>query len=450
MATLPEVIKHSELLNRLVLQRSTMEELGRIEVLWMYPPMHRVLGFVCKAGFWGNTKLAFKLSQVEAIGDNGVLTHSRPDETDADRVRQLETLIQCEVWSNAGSKLGKIVDCVFSLRTGLISNYLVVGDRLSSLAGTMYRLPPDRIMSLGRRRVLVAETALEDLPLYREGLTQKIAHMGHEVKEEYSQVTEELRSLAKRAQTTTRQTTAQLKTLAEQAKDRAQTLAEQALDKADELNEQLRENAHTVTHRARGTGSVWLQDWQERAANLREDLQDGTESFTIQAQEILDSVVADALEPPGAKPPAPPSDLEDDFFDALFADVEAAPTPPSPGPTPASPRSPNPPPETVTTVEATTTEATTAEATIAPPDDDPWNLDEDWNLNEALGPTAPLPPCQTIPVEAWDVEEETDPWEATPPAPPATSPERSPQIPPTETPSASPNPQPELEDEPWI
>ncbi len=51
MTTQPESIKQSELLNQLVLNRDTMEELGRIEVLWMYAPSHRVLGFIAKSGF---------------------------------------------------------------------------------------------------------------------------------------------------------------------------------------------------------------------------------------------------------------------------------------------------------------------------------------------------------------------------------------------------------------
>ena len=44
MSDQPDVIRHSELLHRLVLDRKTTEELGRVERLWMHPPAHRVLG----------------------------------------------------------------------------------------------------------------------------------------------------------------------------------------------------------------------------------------------------------------------------------------------------------------------------------------------------------------------------------------------------------------------
>lgn len=182
MTTLPDTIRHSELLHQLVLDQSSMEEWGRIEVLWMYVPAHRVLGFVCKSGLLGNRKLAFKLGQLQAFGSNGLITRGNPDETDADRVRQLESLIHHEVWSQAGDRLGQITDCVFNLRSGAILDYLVVPDRLSSLVGTIYRLPPQHISSLGRRRVLIADTQLDSLAIYREGLPHKLSKASHSLK----------------------------------------------------------------------------------------------------------------------------------------------------------------------------------------------------------------------------------------------------------------------------
>lgn len=56
MATQPEVVKQSDLLNQLVLDRNTMEELGHVDVVWMHPPVHRVLGFICKSGFLGTKR----------------------------------------------------------------------------------------------------------------------------------------------------------------------------------------------------------------------------------------------------------------------------------------------------------------------------------------------------------------------------------------------------------
>ncbi len=299
MTTLPEVVKHSELLHQMVLNSSSLEELGRIEVIWMYPPAHRVLGFVCKSGFLRNKKLAFKLSQLEAIGSNGILTHSQPDETDAERVRQLESLIQSEVWSNAGNKLGKIVDCVFNLRSGVITDYLIVSDRLSELAGSIYRLPPSKISGFGRKRVLVAETSIQAFVPYREGIQQKISKATSGLKDEYIQVTDDLRDLAKRAQETTQHTTSQLKSLAEQTRERAQVLAEQAKEKVQELNAQLREGAETLVDQAKETGESLVEKIQERTDFLQDNKRDEDDSFrpsSIQAEDWDDEELVEDIE----------------------------------------------------------------------------------------------------------------------------------------------------------
>lgn len=303
----PEVIRQSELLNQLVLNHRTMEELGRIEVLWMYPPAHRVLGFVSKSGFLGKQKLAFKLSQVEAIGENGVLTHSQPDPTDAERVRQLESLIHCELWSDAGHKLGRVTDCEFNLRTGLITAYLVVGDRLSELTGSVYRLPPSQITSFGSRRVLAAATSLKDFAPYREGIQEKLFKATSTIKEEYNQATQELRSLAQRAQDSTQHTTEQLKTLAEQAKERAQLLADQAREKAQELSEQLREEAETLLEKTRETGGTWTERIQDQTENWLEDWEGDTApsprpAATIQDEDWLEGWEEETAPPSPSRP----------------------------------------------------------------------------------------------------------------------------------------------------
>lgn len=62
MATQPEVVRQSDLLNQLVLDRSSMAELGHIDVVWMHPPVHRVYGFICKSGFLGTKKTALSIS----------------------------------------------------------------------------------------------------------------------------------------------------------------------------------------------------------------------------------------------------------------------------------------------------------------------------------------------------------------------------------------------------
>ncbi|MBM0742754.1 hypothetical protein JOY44_14250 [Phormidium sp. CLA17] len=396
MTTVPEVIRHSELINQLVLNRTTLEEFGRVEILWMYPPAHRVLGFICKSGFLGNQKSAFKLSQIEAIGVNGILTRSQPDATDAERVRQLESLIHSEVWSNGGEKVGKIIDCVFNLRSGAISDYLVVGDRLSKLAGTIYRLPINRISSLGHKRVLVSDRTIQSFPLYREGIQQKISKASNAVKDDYTQVTQELRSIAQRAQDTRLQTTSQLRNFAEQAKDRAQLLAEQAKERAQELNEQIREGAETFVEQAKETTETLVERLQEQAESLGGDstsrdatVRPGTNRSSDNAEFEVDSWFEDEFEDKEDKfEKANPDDLIIDEIEEIFEEIEDI------------------------FGVSTSPVAKVPVADVAPPNPDAsWIEDLPWSAEKVEF-------WDGKKLDQWDVHEDDDPWDITELPPP--------------------------------
>lgn len=367
MATQPAVVKQSDLLNQLVLDRSTMEELGRVEVLWTYPAAHRVFGFICKSGFLGKHKTAFKLPQIHTLGASSILVHSQPEATDSEKVQQLESLLHCEVWSDTGNKIGRITDYLFSLQTGEISHYLFSSSGWGGITGTIYQLPPNYILSVGSKRVLVPEAAARSFAVYREGIPQKLNKAREVLKEDYSQVAQELRSFVRQAQTVAEQVKAQAQTVAEQAQAQAQAAAEQAKEKAQSRAEQLREKTHTFTEQAK-----------TRSQEFGEQIQD------------------------------PDSWLDDDFFDEPTA------TTPEPSPkTHTTPPPPPPPaPERTATANATTVPITppppvnptaAPKATTQAPDDE-WDDDELWKEDEPVV-RGTRPPSQSD-----DDEDDDDPW----------------------------------------
>ncbi len=63
----PEVIKHSKLLKRLVLDRETVENQGSIEELCLDIQSHKVIGFICRYGFFSRQKQYFTWEQVETL-----------------------------------------------------------------------------------------------------------------------------------------------------------------------------------------------------------------------------------------------------------------------------------------------------------------------------------------------------------------------------------------------
>ncbi len=221
----PELVKQSDLLNQVVLDRASMQQFGQIEVLWMYPKVHRVLGFICKSGWLGSKKTAFNLDQLDSIGADGVLVNSNPVDTDAEKVRQLESFVGCEVWTDAGERVGKVIDYLFDLQTGDIEQYLYVSDGWSGMVGSVYMLPSNYILRFGNGRVLVPGESISSFAIYRSGIQDKFSKVT-DLFEERVQAAPDVRSLLQ-------QTKEKARILAEQAKEKARSVAEQVVEEFD-------------------------------------------------------------------------------------------------------------------------------------------------------------------------------------------------------------------------
>ncbi|MBW4468166.1 MAG: hypothetical protein KME07_22290 [Pegethrix bostrychoides GSE-TBD4-15B] len=289
-----ELIRQSDLINQLVLDRSTMEELGRVDLLWSYPPSHRVLGFICKSGFLGNQKSAFQLGQIGAIGVSGLLMQGQPEKTTVERVRRLESLIDHEIWSEDGNRIGRIVDCLFLLQTGEITQYLFVSSGWTGVLGEFYQLPPSQILGFGKQRVRVAEAEFE---LYQPSLSQKLSQ-----------------SLSQRAEVTAEQAKVQL----QQAKVKAQQLSQQLTQKAQVLKAQVSE-----------TTQVLLEQVESGFETISTQVEEAFESIEAPARPDFRSLHQENLEPTSDQSPVRNLDceLEDIWGDDWEADQAVAPKP---------------------------------------------------------------------------------------------------------------------------
>jgi uncharacterized protein YrrD len=252
-------IRHSELLNRLVLERATAEEFGRVEVVWMNPEAHRVMGFISKTSLLTKKRFAFKLSQLLTIGAEGIVVNSLPVETDTEHVGVLETLIGHELWSDAGNRLGHITDCLFDLETGDITDYLFRAQGWHGYIDSVYKLPTRGIVQIGKKRVLVTERAVHLIAVYQDGLEQKAATFA-----------EDLQSFSETAQSATKRAGQQVRAIAEQATQKAKAVREEF-----------------PSQEALKAGRSLLERLQDRAQSIGKDLK---EELTPLAQQIKDSI----------------------------------------------------------------------------------------------------------------------------------------------------------------
>lgn len=357
MAKRPQTIRHNQLLNQLVIDRTTMEELGQIEVVWMYPQVHRVLGFVCHSGFLGKQKAAFKLKQITALGENSVLVTAKPTETDAERVRQLESLVHCEVWSDQGNRVGQIIDFVFDLETGEIHHYLLVAGRLAALTDGIYQLPPRKIMSLGRKRVLIAEATIARLDLYRGGIKQTLTKTGEWLKGDLEQVTEELQAWRQEVQAKTQQVGSRFQGWVSRVKRSTQDWTQQTLSQAKQFGETVQEETQTIAEQAKHRSQSWVEQVKESGQTWQQRLND---EFVINL-----TATEQAEQAAAAKARANLLDEDDFDFDFDFEDDASGSVSPANTPQPTVPSTEEP------------------EAAIA---DDEWG---DWDWDDEAEVTAP-------------------------------------------------------------
>lgn len=260
---LPVIVRRSELLNLMVMDRGTMQEVGRVEQLWMYPQAHRVLGVICKGGgLISKKRWAYKLPQIESLTQGNIWIEGPGNETSPEQIRQLQTLIDHELWVDGGDRLGVIVDCLFNRKTGQITQYLFVNNRLRQLIDASNPLRPEEILSFGNQRALISPKAVARLRRERPNLRQTFSQMKDQAKTEYEQVThqtqERVRNWGEEARTAKERLAEQAALLKQKAAERAKALQEQAAqeilpqitEQAQELTQRVGEQYHTVQRRA--------------------------------------------------------------------------------------------------------------------------------------------------------------------------------------------------------
>ncbi|QFZ92493.2 RNA metabolism [Synechococcus elongatus] len=284
MSDQPEELRVSDLLNRQVLDRQTTDEHGRIDRVWMHPPAHRVLGFLCRQGLIRGEFSAFRLDQLHALGDDSVVLEAAPQPANPEKIDRLESLLQHEVWTDAGLHLGKIVDCCFDRQTGYIRSYLVSPHGWRGVAGMLWDFDPTLVLSYGQERVLVAELDPETLPVYDLGLVESVAG----AEPDYRQLLGDLRQRA-------RHWKQELKLQVSKAKEQAQ----QVLTQVQEVREQAQQPL----------------DWDEPQPTPLADLSDSSEDWDAvdtALQPLPELRPKSAAIAPPVEPLIPPEALDDD------------------------------------------------------------------------------------------------------------------------------------------
>lgn len=239
MNTQPKIIRQSELINRLVLERGTAEEVGRVEQWWLNSQSHKVEGFTCKSGFLGSKKQVFTWEQITTIGTDSIMVNNMAEVAQTERQSQAVSLIGHEVWTEAGNKAGKIVDYLFDTQTGAVVNYLFVSSGWRGILDGVYLFPVGAIASVGSKRVIIDDAVVQVPQQYAEGLNQKVTQAAELIREDYKKTQEDLEELKRNAQN-----------IADQVRETTEAVTNVAKEKLSEVKEQRQDTsqpAETVT-----------------------------------------------------------------------------------------------------------------------------------------------------------------------------------------------------------
>ncbi|HIK27776.1 MAG: PRC-barrel domain-containing protein [Oscillatoriaceae bacterium SKW80] len=257
-----QAIRGNQLINRLVIDRHTAEEIGRVEQLWLDPQAHRILGFTCKSGIFSNKKRAFTWADIYSIGTDSIVINNPPAAEEPEKPPQVTSLINREVFTDTGNKVGKLVDFLLLPQTGIVVNYLYSSNGWRGVLDGIYMFAPADITSIGSKRVMVADAAIQVPQKYSEGITQIL-------KEDYYKTKHDLEKLKRNAQTLAEQAREKVQDLREQAQERAQTLAEQAREKYKNVREQAQERAQTLAEQAREWVQIFAEQAKEKVQEVR-------------------------------------------------------------------------------------------------------------------------------------------------------------------------------------
>ncbi|MDB9316939.1 PRC-barrel domain-containing protein [Nodularia spumigena] len=199
MSTPSQVLKQSELLKRLVLDRQTVEEVGHVSQLLLDSQAQRVLGFTCKSGWLGNKQKTFAWKQIQAIGADSVIVSHQDNQT-SEITESVNPVLGSEVWTDSGNKVGKIQDLIFNVETGEVVNYMFSHNGWQGLMEGTYLLAPIMISSVGDKRVIVLEKAVQNPQKYTEGLNERIGQAAKFIQEDLKQTKQDLESLKQGSQ----------------------------------------------------------------------------------------------------------------------------------------------------------------------------------------------------------------------------------------------------------
>ncbi len=184
---IPEQLLLSDLLRHRVRCDLGIEH-GPGILVWMHPPVHRILGWASRPSTLNVSRTVWRLDQIRAIGDLEVFVKGEPAKSDLITLERLPTLVNADFLNSSGVHIGRIADFIFNPLTGKINYYLVSRSDPRIPGTSRWRLAIDIIVDQQPGMVSANINSLEDLPLSKSSIRQNFLTKSREWKEHFYEV----------------------------------------------------------------------------------------------------------------------------------------------------------------------------------------------------------------------------------------------------------------------
>ncbi len=154
---------------------------GNGENVWMHPPVHRILGWYSRPSNFDLKRNVWRLNQISQIIDNEIYVKGDPAISDLATLNRFPTLIEANLISIKGSKIGFIADFLFEMRTGKIMYYLVSRSNPKIPGSSRWKLDIENIKDQQPGLVFCESNSLEDLSLIKSSIKNQFLKKGKKI-----------------------------------------------------------------------------------------------------------------------------------------------------------------------------------------------------------------------------------------------------------------------------
>ena len=185
---LPEKILLSDLLRHKIYCDQGIDN-GTAIMVWMYPPVHRILGLITKRSNLNLERQVWKLNQIKKIDQYNIYIKGPFSISDQATLDRFPSLVNADIFNNNGIRLGLLADLVFNLKTGNILYYLVSRTNPKLPGTSRWRLPLNLIYDQQPGMVSCKLSSLDDLPIEKASIRQDFLIKSKKWKEQLNDIT---------------------------------------------------------------------------------------------------------------------------------------------------------------------------------------------------------------------------------------------------------------------